>query len=370
MNNIRSLNNNKNKQMKILITGVGGPTPRSFAIALKKYSTYKKYELFATDINPLSIGLYQNELFKKSYVIPKATDADYWDVIEKIIIENQIDFAVINPELEVVQWSKRKQVYTLPCKVLLPEMSLTELLVDKSKMTKILKDLDIVPSSVEFHRDQNNLKPIFDRLGNVFWVRSTAGTSGLGSLKIEGLEDLRNWIKINPTVQNFLASKYLPGRNLACKMLYYNGNLIRAAIGERVNYIMAKVAPSGITGNTSFGRLLNDKHVFEESKRAMDFMFRYTGAKKHGFFTVDLKEDENGKPYITEVNVRHVAFTQCFAAGGANFAEDTMRLLDNDSGFDKTFKLYEFENDLIFLRDVDALPVLMKETDLIFKSNI
>ena len=148
-------------------------------------------------------------------------------------------------------------------------------------------------------------------------------------------------------------------------MLYYEGKLIRAAIGERVNYIMAKVAPSGITGNTSFGRLLNDPHVFEESKRAMDYMFQHMGAKKHGFFTVDLKEDKNGKPYITEVNIRHVAFNQMFAAGGANFAEDTMRLLDNDSSFDKNFKLYEFEKDLIFLRDVDALPILMKETELL-----
>lgn len=351
--------------MKILITGVGGPTPRSFAIALKKYSTYAKYELIATDINPLSIGLYQKDLFDKSYIVPKASDANYWEVIERIIQENQIEFAVINPELEVVEWSKRKQQGTLPCKVLLPDYSLTELFVDKSKMTELLKDLDIVPLSMEFSRNETNFKPIFDKLGLGFWVRSTSGTSGLGSLKINSEEDLKNWIKINPAIQIFLASKFLPGRNLACKMLYYDGKLVRSAIGERVNYIMAKVAPSGITGNTSFGRLLNDSYVFEESKRAMNFIFKETGAKKHGFFTVDLKEDENGKPYITEVNVRHVAFNQMFAQAGANFAEDTMRLLNNDSTFDKTFKLYEFEKDLIFLRDVDNLPIMMKEGELL-----
>ncbi len=351
--------------MKILITGVGGPTPRSFAIALKKYSNYAKYELIATDINPLSIGLYQNDLFDKSYVIPKASDPEYWGVIEKIIKENQIEFAVINPELEVVEWSKRQEQGLLPCKVLLPDAILNDLFVDKSKMTEILKDQDIVPPSVEFNRDDTSFKSVFDKLGSGFWVRSTSGTSGLGSLKITNEEDLKNWIKINPTIQTFLASKFLPGRNLACKMLYYDGKLLRAAIGERVNYIMAKVAPSGITGNTSFGRLLNDPYVFEESKRAMDYMFKYTGAKKHGFFTVDLKEDENRKPYITEVNVRHVAFNQMFAQAGANFAEDTMRLLNNDPAFDKEFKLYEFKKDLIFLRDVDSLPILMKERDLL-----
>jgi len=351
--------------MKILITGVGGPTPRSFAIALKKYSNYKKYELIATDINPLAIGLYQGDLFDKAYVVPRATDANYWEVIDKIILENQIEYAVINPELEVIEWSKKQEMGMLPCKVLLPDLVLSELFVDKSQMTHLLKDQDIVPPSVEFSRSETDLKPVFDKLGKGFWVRSSSGTSGLGSLKINSEEDLINWIKINPSIQTFLASKFLPGRNLACKMLYFEGKLLRAAIGERVNYVMAKVAPSGITGNTSFGRLLNAPHVFEESKRAMDYIFKETGAKKHGFFTVDLKEDENGKPYITEVNVRHVAFNQMFAAAAANFAEDTMRLLDNDPTFDLNFKLYEFERDLIFLRDVDSLPILMKEKDLL-----
>jgi carbamoyl-phosphate synthase large subunit len=353
--------------MKILITGVGGPTPRSFAIALKKYSFYKRFELIATDINPLSIGLYQNELFSKSYIVPKCTDDNYWNVIDAIVKENNIGYAVILPELEVMEWSKRNEAGKLPCKALLPDSIMAELLVDKAKMTDILKPLNIVPESVEFGRDEKDLNYVFDRLGADFWVRSTSGTSGLGSLKVDNIESLQNWVQINPNVKQFLASKFLSGRNLACKLLYYDGKLLRAACGERVNYIMAKVAPSGITGNTSFGRLLNEPKLVEESIKAMNHLFKYTKANQHGFFTVDFKEDENGKPYITEINVRHVAFTQCFAAGGANFAEDTLRLLNDDNTFDKEYKMYEFEKDLIFLRDVDSLPILMKESELLEK---
>ena len=351
--------------MKILITGVGGPTPRSFAISLREYSKYTNFEFVATDINPLAIGLYQKELFKKSYIVPPAAHANYWNAIEKIIQENNIEYAVIQPELEVLEWSKKQEEGKLPCKVLLPDFKLAKLLVDKAKMTSLLSKLDVVPKSFEFDRNEKNLEKVAKHLGYPYWVRSTSGSSGLGSLKIENLESLENWIQINPNVHNFLASKFLTGRNLACKMLYYEGKLLRAAIGERVNYIMSKVAPSGITGNTSFGRLLNEPSVFKVAKKAMDSLFEHTNTKKHGFFTADFKEDENGKPYITEINVRHVAFTQCFAAAGANFAEDTMRLLDGDANFDKEFKLYKFEKDLIFLRDVDALPILMKETDLL-----
>lgn len=354
--------------MKILITGVGGPTPRSFAISLKKYSFYKRFEIVGTDINPLAIGLYQNELFNKTYVIPPASSPEYWNTIEKIVAENNIDVAVILPELEVMEWSRKKNAGDkLPCKVMLPDHSMAELLVDKSKMTEILKDLDIVPPSVTFSRDIDNFDEVFNTLSGNFWVRSTSGTSGLGSLKVEDEAALKNWIQINPNVKEFIASKFLPGRNLACKMLYYNGKLLRTACAERVNYIMAKVAPSGITGNTSFGRLLNEPELVKEAKRAMDYLFAHTGASQHGFFTVDFKEDENGKPYITEVNVRHVAFTQCFAAGGANFAADTVRLLDEDRTFDHNYKMYEFEEDLIFLRDVDSLPILIKEKQLFQK---
>ncbi len=351
--------------MNVLITGVGGPTPRSFAIAVKKYGQMKDVKFFATDINPLAIGLYNRDLFAKSFLVPHCTKPEYWTAIENIIRENEITHAVILPELEVMEWSKKASRETLPVKVLLPSPDVAELLVDKSRMTELLDDLGLVPASVAFRRDSDKLEKVFETLGSDFWVRSSSGTSGLGSLRVDSLQSLKNWIQINPNVDHFLASKYLKGRNLACKLLYYQGKLLRSACGERVNYIMAKVAPSGITGNTSFGRLLNEPRLVELAVKAMEEVFARTGAAKHGFYTVDFKEDGEGTPFITEINVRHVAFTQCFAAGGANFADDTLRLLSGDASFDFSYQMYEFEKDLIFLRDVDCLPVLMKEHELL-----
>jgi hypothetical protein len=354
--------------MRILITGVGGPTPRSFAIALKKYGIKDSYQLLGTDTNPLSIGLYQPALFDKTFVIPTASDPNYWDVIERIVREHAIEYAIVLPELEVIEWSKRAKVKLLPCAALIPEFELASLLVDKARMTSVLSSVGLVPKSVEFSRDRLNLTELFKSLPFPFWVRSSSGTSGLGSLKILNEDALRNWVLINPGVDTFLASEFLPGRNLACKLLYFGGKLVRAACAERVNYIMAKVAPSGITGNTSFGRLLNEPQLVSVAEKAMDYLFKETGAAKHGFFTVDFKEDATGKPMITEINVRHVAFTQCFAAAGANFAEDTIRLLSGDSTFDTNYFQYVFSDGLIFLRDVDCNPILMLEKDLLINS--
>lgn len=350
--------------MRILITGVGGVTPRSFAHSLRKYSYYAAYELIGTDSNQYALGLYMNELFNKTYLVPRVSEPEYWNVIDRIIKEEKIDIAIINPELEVVEWAKRSESYKFPCRVLLPDYNLASILVDKAQLTEVLEPYGIVPKSFTITKEGLNEKEGL-KLPYPFWIRSALGSSGLGSMLIHSFNELKNWISINPNVIKFLASEFLPGRNLGCKMLYYNGDLIRSAIAERVYYIMSKVAPSGITGNTCFGRLVNDPNVFKVAKQTMDIMFEKTKAPKHGFFTVDLKEDANGKPMVTEVNVRFVAFTQCYAAGGANIPEDMIRLLDNDSLFNRKFKLYEFEPDMIFLRDVDEQPIIMKESQLL-----
>jgi len=349
--------------MRILITGVGGVTPRSFVHSLKKYSNYTDFEFVGTDANTYALGLYRPDLFVKTYLVPRVSDPEYWQVIDEIIENENIEVAVVNPELEVVEWARRAENYNFPCKILLPEYKLASLLVDKSVVTEFLEPHGLVPKSFTLDTAELEGEGTF-KLPYPFWIRSATGSSGLGSMLIKSKKELINWVDINPGVSKFLASEYLPGRNLGCKLLYHNGELVRSAIAERVNYVMSKVAPSGITGNTSFGRLVNDAEVFETAKQAMEIMFKETGSPRHGFFTVDLKEDENGKPLVTEVNVRFVAFTQCYAAGGANIPEDLIRVLDGDDSFDRTFRLYEFEPDLIFLRDVDEQPIIMKETDL------
>lgn len=350
--------------MKLLINGIGGPTPRSIARALRWYSRYRRYELIGTDINPHARDLYDDSLYNKTYLVPPAGHPEYWPKLEQIIRNHGIEMALVQPELEVLAWAKRADEGELPCKALLPGYTLAQALTDKARMTEVLHDTGWVPPSVVIRPGDESDRSAIEQLGFPFWIRSTAGSSGLGSLKVENEAALRNWIHINPGVQQFIGSRYLPGRNLACKLLYDRGKLLRAACAERVEYIMAKVAPSGITGNTSFGRLLNEPELVDIATQAMDRLFAYANAPKHGFFTVDFKEDEDGRPFITEVNVRHVAFSVCFAAAGAPFAEDTVRLLDGDPTFDRNYRMYEFEPGLIFLRDVDAVPLVMKEDEL------
>lgn len=350
--------------MRILINGVGGPTPTSVAVSLKRFSRFADCWILGVDANPLATGLYRPELFNKTAVVPPARSPDYWTAIEHLVDAHAIDLALVQPEVEVVEWTRRQRDGRLPCKALLPEYDLARLLVDKSAMSDALVNTNLVPASIVLEKDFGNLDDVENTLPYPFWIRAASGSSGLGSLLVEDKDSLIGWVKINPKVQSFLCSEYLPGRNLACKLLYFDGEPIRAACAERVNYIMAKVSPSGITGNTSFGRLLNESMPVTLSLEAMNMLFENAGARKHGFFTLDYKEDADGNPRITEVNVRNVAFNGCFAQLGANFSEDIVRLLSDDPGFDRAFKQYEFDDEYVFIRDVDVEPIILRQSDL------
>ncbi|WP_335967176.1 hypothetical protein [Galbibacter sp. PAP.153] len=356
--------------INVLINGVGGPTPRSIARSLHRYSNME-YTIIGTDINPRAHGLYEKDLYHETYVIPPAGNPAYWSAINNIIEKHDIEIAIVQPELEVLEWTKyKKEGGIWPCKVFLPDHAIVENLIDKALMTNILKKIGLVPASITIDPLNIDYSAIEQQLPYPFWIRSTSGSSGLGSLKVKDKASLKNWITINPKVNEFIASTFLSGRNLACKLLFHKGKLLRAACGERVNYIMSKVAPSGITGNTSFGRLLNEPKLIDASLKALELISIHTGQELHGFFTADFKEDQNGTPFITEINVRMVAFNMSFAAGGANFSEDIIRILTEDPTFDYSYKMYEFEKDLIFLRDVDAEPKLMKETELLKPYNL
>lgn len=250
---------------------------------------------------------------------------------------------------------------------LLPPRNLVEVLRDKARLSDLLGDTGLVPRTLRIV--SSNLHDLHHDIATTFgypcWVRSAHGSSGLGSLRVTSPEQLDAWLRVNRDISELIVSEYLPGRNLACKLLYKQGELLVGACGERVSYIMSKVSPSGITGNTSFGRLINDLKVAEVAIEALTTVCRKLNVEPHGFFTVDLKEDTEGRPYVTEINVRHVAFTEAFAAGGVNLAEYTvLAALDQEKRIEQR-GIFRFPEGLIFLRDVDGEPIVMKENELL-----
>lgn len=159
----------------------------------------------------------------------------------------------------------------------------------------------------------------------------------------------------------FQLSEFLPGGNYGCFCLFKKGKLIKIAQAERIEYIMAKVAISGVTGNTSKGRLLNDELIKNTALDAISRLCQITGEEMNGLVVVDMKGDTNNIPIITEINIRHVAFSSSFASAGFNISEFQLLLaLDRDNEISPEVEKFFPPYNLI-LRDVDGAPIYITE---------
>jgi carbamoyl-phosphate synthase large subunit len=350
--------------MNILVFGIGGPTPRAFVRSvLRDIRKDEKFRFIGVDCNPKAIGLYDNELFAETYLVPRAGQPGYWEAINRIVREVGIDAAIIIPETEAIEWSKNSGRLERPVRIHLPNPQLAETLYNKAKVHALLDDTGLVPRHIEVDPSRVNFADLRSRLGDGFWIRGTQGAGGLGALRIQEENRMLQWFGLNPSITRYLATEYLPGRNLACKFLYFDGELLMAASAERAGYIMPQSSPSGITGITGFGRLLNEPDALEASRHALMRITQVTGIPLNGMFTVDLKEDADGKPRLTEINIRHVSFTFAFAYAGANFAlKELRRMFGLPGGETPADPIHHFNDRYVFIRDLDGLPLVMPES--------
>ena len=98
---------------------------------------------------------------------------------------------------------------------------------------------------------------------------------------------------------------------------------------------MANLVPSKVTGNTSFGRFLNEDRILSFCNSCIEYICNKLNLKAHGVLSFDLKEDREGNMKVTECNIRHMAY-------------------------------YHYEKPYIFLRDVDIEPIILdRESELL-----
>lgn len=348
--------------MNILILGVGGPTPRSIAKRLR--SVYPNANIIGTDISPKAIGFYIENLLDHKYIIPRASDPKYWNRVKSIIKDHKIDFAFVQPEREVVEWGRYlNENGEYPCPTLIPPVEHVEALMDKAAMADLLGDTDYIPKTVRITPQEPKLDIIEKEIGFPFWIRASIGSGGLGSLRINRKEELDAWLFIHQSVPEFTVSSFLTGRHLANQMLYKDGVCLRNAGLHCAEYVMADIAPSKVTGNTSYGVLLNEKPLLDRCEEIMDYVQRKTGVKANGVYSFDFKEDHKGNIMVTEINIRHMAYTGILAQCGFDLISDTVDILTNNISGDKP-KQHFFDDDYIFLRDVDVEPLIMPKSKL------
>ena len=351
----------------ILITGIGGLTPRSIAKIIRK--NHPEYRLIGCDIDKKAMGFFMKDLLDEYYVCPKCTSVEYFPWIEKLVADKKIDYAFVQPESEIVEWGDYfERNGKWPCPVFMGNKKLSVSLKDKSIMADLLEGTEFIPKTIKVTQENPCFEDVENEIGFPCWIRATEGTGGLGSLKLEDISSYKSWLFINAQIPEFTVSEFLTGRHLANQMLYYNGEYVKGASLECAEYVMANVAPSKVTGNTHFGRFLNEDRINEFCDRCIKYLEDKLDVAAHGILSFDLKEDKNGDMKVTEVNIRHMAYTGVMARVGFDLIEDTIRIME-DGNCDNVERApyYHYDKPYIFLRDVDVEPIILESEDIFDK---
>lgn len=344
--------------MKVVITGACAVSARNVLRSLKKSVIFRDSIFIGWDTCTILYGVYSND-YNRIYKVPPVSDPIYRNIINSILTKEKPDAVILLPEVEVLYWSKHP--FNVP--YLIPEADFCELAISKRKLFHLLNDTGLVPQSADVSRNDIFINQIKIPIEFPIWIRdASSGTaSGKGSFLAYNMEELRAWMTINSGTDNFQISEYCPGGNFGVLCLFERGRLLKIAIAERLEYIMAKVAVSGITGNTSKGRFLNDERIKNTALTVLQKVCKATNTMMNGLVVVDMKADVNGNVKVTEINIRYVAYNCCLADAGFNLAEyHLLATLGRSSEMSQEQEIV-FPNNNLFLRDVDGPPVYVKD---------
>lgn len=346
----------------LLITGACGVTSRAVVRALKRSAGFANTRMIGTDICHNLYGLYEG-LYERIYRVPLSRDSEHYQrVIENICASESIDAAIVIPEPEVLHWA----AHAMPVPAHLPPPLFSQMAISKGTLYQALVDTDLIPHYALLDR-----KIILDQSGQVetarvkfpLWIRdySEGSTSGKGAICAQNPAEVMAWMTLNPDTPSFMISEFLPGHNIACLLLFNQGNLLKLGCYERLEYFMAKTVISGVSGNISKGKLINDPASVAVSKAAVELICQKTGELINGLITVDLRYNTAGEPRITEINLRPVAAVSAFSeVADANLvAAHALTLLGHPEQAGPLEVSFPPNN--LILRDIDGVPIFVTD---------
>ena len=328
---------------KILCTGAGGPAGINFTLSLR--IAPEKMFIVGTEANEYYLHLVRTD---KQYPILRAKEAGYIDKLNETIRKEKIDFLHAQPDAEVEVVSEKRE--KIEANVFLPSKKAVRACQDKLESAKLWRKKSVpVAKTIELQTEQD-IDKAFTELGTPIWIRATHGAGGKGSTPAQKKETAVAWIKYWKSRNvdwEFIAQEQLPGRNIAFHSLWKNGELVTSMARERIEYIYPYLAPSGIMGTPAVQRTIHNKTVNKigtEAVLAIDSAF-------NGIACVDLKENKDCVPCVTEINAGRMFTTSFFFS----YASKVLRK-DYDANIPYLYTKLAFKESIPELQKYDVLP--------------
>jgi carbamoyl-phosphate synthase large subunit len=275
------------KPINVLLT----PSSSGMAIAaIKALRLDKNIKIVSTDVSELAAGLYLSD---KAYIVPPFNDDSFFDKLDVIIAREKIDVIIPCLDTILLEFSKRKAAYEqLGVKILVSEPETIKITRDKWETYKKLENIIPLPKSF-VNTDIDIPFPVF--------IKPRFGSGSIDAFRANSRDQLNFFFS---KVSNPIIQEFLPGKEYTIDCLAgVNGELIVSIPRERIE--------------TKAGISVKSKTVENHDLDVMACKVS-NALRFYGPFFLQVKEDVNGIPKLTEINAR-IGGTMCLSSfSGSN----------------------------------------------------
>lgn len=336
---------------KVIVTNSGRGAGINFCKSLRLAD--EKIELICLDKDKYSMLASEAD---KLYYCPPATSDEYLPFLKKVIKETGADFLYPSKTNEDL-WVISKHRDELGIKTFLPPDEEIQIYEDKFKTYNILKDAGIkVPYTIMIHNEKELENAIKDIKGGI-WLREVIGCGGKGSIPTDDFELAKAWINRFNGWGKFSASEILTDKTATWSGIWNNGELVISQVRKRLYWEYGYLTPSGVTGITGAQITAKDRIIDDIAMKAIKAISK----KPHGIISVDFTYDKEGYPNVTEIQAsRFYSSTYFMAKAGLNLPHILLKIAFGEELPEFDTKFSPLEENLLWIKHVDCLPVLTK----------
>jgi hypothetical protein len=298
------------------------------------------------------------------YVVPAPGSSRFVGALRRLIRESHVDLVIPTIDRHVQALSDARA--SVRGKVFLPPPRVIALCRDKYRLISALRRRGVAAPTTYPVREPGGVDAIFARLGHPsrVWCRPRTGTCARGGAAVSTPDQARRWMTIWETMQGvpiaeFTLAEYLPGREILCQGVWHRGRMVHANTFERLAYFGTDNIPSGVTSLSSLAKTVVEPGVAELCRTAIAAV----APRASGAFSVDVKEDADGRPHITEINAGRffMAMTAFDRVLKHNIALTYVRLAGGEQV--NYGDAYDAVDNYYMVRDMDTVPVVLHADD-------
>jgi carbamoylphosphate synthase large subunit len=345
---------------RIAVTGAGGSAAANFVHSLRLAP--EPFHVVGTDTSKFHLELAPVDA---RYLLPPAVDPAYFDELNAVVDAEGVELVHPQPEQEVLALARDHG--RVKAATFLPSPETVALCQDKTAFAERMSEAGL--PTPRFARLDSE-EALREATASILegreraWVRAVRGAGARASLPVSSAEQAAGWVRYwietrGLEVTDFMVSEFLPGREFAFQSVWRDGALVTSAARERLEYVFGHLMPSGQSSSPSVARTVHRDDVNELASAAV----LAADPRATGVFCVDLKEDEGGRPLITEINAGRFFTTSNFLAeAGANMPYEYVRLALGDD-VDGLPAYDGVEEGLYWVRMIDMGYKLVREDE-------